>query len=209
MNSNDKKRIIERYNKRLEDHGFSIDSLASGNEERRNERFKILAEIGIQSGDTILDLGCGFGDLQKYLLKNDIKVKYIGIDINEEIIKIAKKENSVLDVRVLDILNENFNEPVDYIVSTSSFNNKLNEESNYDFVDKLLKKCYSIAKKGVAIDFLSSYVDYRVDDDVFYYEPEQLFSRAKKITKRVCIRHDYKLFEFCLYMYPDFEGWKK
>ena len=209
MNSNDKKRIIERYNKRLQDHGFSIDSLASGNEERRNERFKILAEIGIQSGDTILDLGCGFGDLQKYLLKNDIKVKYIGIDINEEIIKIAKKENSVLDVRVLDILNENFNEPVDYIVSTSSFNNKLNEESNYDFVDKLLKKCYSIAKKGVAIDFLSSYVDYRVDDDVFYYEPEQLFSRAKKITKRVCIRHDYKLFEFCLYMYPDFEGWKK
>ena len=106
-------------------------------------------------------------------------------------------------------MNENFNEPVDYIVSTSSFNNKLNEESNYDFVDKLLKKCYSIAKKGVAIDFLSSYVDYRVDDDVFYYEPEQLFSRAKKITKRVCIRHDYKLFEFCLYMYPDFEGWKK
>ena len=209
MNSNDKKRIIERYNKRLQDHGFSIDSLASGNEERRNERFKILTEIGIQSGDTILDLGCGFGDLQKYLLKNDIKVKYIGIDINEEIIKIAKKENSVLDVRVLDILNENFNEPVDYIVSTSSFNNKLNEESNYDFVDKLLKKCYSIAKKGVAIDFLSSYVDYRVDDDVFYYEPEQLFSRAKKITKRVCIRHDYKLFEFCLYMYPDFEGWKK
>lgn len=209
MNSNDKKRIIERYNKRLQDHGFSIDSLASGNEERRNERFKILTEIGIQSGDTILDLGCGFGDLQKYLLKNDIKVKYIGIDINEEIIKIAKKENSDLDVRVLDILNENFNEPVDYIVSTSSFNNKLNEESNYDFVDKLLKKCYSIAKKGVAIDFLSSYVDYRVDDDVFYYEPEQLFSRAKKITKRVCIRHDYKLFEFCLYMYPDFEGWKK
>ena len=145
MNSNDKKRIIERYNKRLEDHGFSIDSLASGNEERRNERFKILAEIGIQSGDTILDLGCGFGDLQKYLLKNDIKVKYIGIDINEEIIKIAKKENSVLDVRVLDILNENFNEPVDYIVSTSSFNNKLNEESNYDFVYMLLKKCLSFA----------------------------------------------------------------
>ncbi len=209
MNSNDKKRIIERYNKRLQDHGFSIDSLASGNEERRNERFKILTEIGIKSGDTILDLGCGFGDLQKYLLKNDIKVKYIGIDINEEIIKIAKKENSDLDVKVLDILNENFNESVDYIVSTSSFNNKLNDESNYEFVDKLLKKCYSIAKKGVAIDFLSSYVDYRVDDEVFYYEPEQLFSLAKKITKRVCLRHDYKLFEFCVYMYPDFKGWKE
>jgi SAM-dependent methyltransferase len=209
MKNKDKDRIIERYNERLREHGFSINALASGNDERRNLRFKILTEIGIKNGDTILDLGCGFADFHTYLLNVGIAVNYIGIDINSEIIRMAKEKKSELDLRVVDILNDKFDTPVDYIVSTSSFNNKLFEESNYSFIETLLKKCQSIAKKGVAIDFLSSYVDFKVNDEVFYYEPEKIVTIAKSITKKVCIRHDYELFEFCLYMYPDFKGWAK
>ncbi len=209
MNSSDKKKIIDRYNKRLEEHGFSINALASGNNERRNLRFKVLTEIGIQNGDTVLDLGCGFGDLHNYFTQNNIDIKYIGIDINEKIIALGKEMNPTIDIRVLDILNDTIEDKIDYIVSTSSFNNKLFDDDNYNFIENLLKKCYSYAKKGVAIDFLSSYVDFKINDDVFYYEPEKLLNTAKKITKRVCVRHDYELFEFCVYIFPDFQGWAK
>ena len=209
MKNKDKQKIINRYNKRLEEHGFSIKALASGNDERRNLRFKILSEVGIQDGDTVLDLGCGFADLHTFFAERKTKINYIGIDINDQIVKLANEKMQGVDIRVLDILNDTIPEKIDYIVSTSSFNNKLFEETNYEFVESLLIKCQSIAQKGIAIDFLSSYVDFRLNDDVFYYEPEKIFSIAKKITKKVCLRNDYELFEFCLYMYPDFKGWAK
>lgn len=209
MSISDKERIIKRYNKRIEKYGHTIEALASGNDERRNMRFQVLLDCGIQKGDRVLDLGCGFGDLYPYLQKSfgERGVEYVGVDINSNIIDGAKERFKGVDFRVLDILEDQLEERFDYIVSTSSFNLKLSEISNYEFTHKLLTKCYEYCDKGIAIDFLTEYVDYRSTDDAFYYSPEKVFSIAKGLTKRVMLRHDYPLFEFCIYMYKDFKGW--
>ena len=54
MKSADKEWMIERYTRRLEQHGVGIDALASGTEERRNMRFQVLTEVGIEPGDCSL-----------------------------------------------------------------------------------------------------------------------------------------------------------
>lgn len=206
MNELDKKRIIDRYNKRIEAHGPTIQGLASGTEERRRLRFQVLTEIGIRNGDSVLDLGCGFGDFYSYLSENNLSVNYTGYDINPMIISHANERFPEGNFEVKDVLNEPFPE-FDYIVSTSSFNLPLINENNYDFVGHILEHCYHHARKGVAIDFLSSYVDYPSTEG-FHYEPEKLFMKAKKLTKRVSLRHDYPLFEFAIYLYKDFKGWR-
>jgi len=48
----EKRRIIERYDARLREHGDKFSALASGTEDRRAIRFQVLSEIGIASGDT-------------------------------------------------------------------------------------------------------------------------------------------------------------
>lgn len=209
MNS-DHKRIIDRYNKRIEKYGDSIESLASGKESRRQLRFKILSELADLKDKNILDLGCGFGDLYDFLdLKyGENNFEYTGIDINPKIIEIAKKRYPKLNFFVSDILNDDFDQTFDFILSTSSFNNKLNEESNYTFIEKIFRKCYQLSREGFAIDFMTDYVDYKVSDEIFYYNPEKIFSIAKNFSKRVTLRHDYKLFDFCIYVYKDFDGWK-
>jgi hypothetical protein len=80
-------------------------------------------------------------------------------------------------------------------------------EDNYQFIEKMIETLYTHANKAVAIDFMTSYVDYYGSEQVFHYSPEKIFSIAKKFTKRVTLRHDYELFEFTIYMYKDFEGW--
>lgn len=209
MNKKDKARIIDRYNERIERFGNNINALASGTEERRNLRFGILTDVGVKSGDSVLDLGCGYGDYYLFLKNRFESFKYLGIDINPKLIEFATNRFSAADFKVLDIQTE---EPgrFDYVVSTSSFNLKLSESSNYDFVEDILKKSFDVGRKGVAVDFLSSYVDFKGNpDEAFYYEPEKLFRIAKSITKRVMLRHDYPLYEFCIYLYPDFKGWAK
>ena len=50
------------------------------------------------------------------------------------------------------------------------------------------------------MDFMSTYVDFRRKGS-FHASPERVFKIAKKLSKRVVIRHDYLPFEFSVYIY--------
>ena len=207
MNETDKQRIIARYNKRLEQFGATIEALASGNENRRAMRFNTLLEAGVQPGDHILDLGCGFGDLYAFTQQLGLDIKYTGIDINPNLVAEAQQRFPGVDFRTADIQHDAIGQ-FDFVLSTSCFNLKMQHQDNYTFAGDILQAAYKCARKGVAIDFLTSYVDFKGNaEEAFYYEPEKMFPVAKAITRRVTLRHDYPLFEFCLYLYPDFEGW--
>jgi SAM-dependent methyltransferase len=208
MKEIDKRTVIERYNKRLDKFGVSIDALAAGTEERRTLRFAVLSQIGVASGDVVLDLGCGFGDLWAFFKNRNIDIKYHGIDINPALVEEAKKRFPNVEFDVKDIQVDKIPQ-VDYVLSSNCFNLVLQQQDNYEYVSDILQRSFSIARKGVAVDFLTQYVDFRGVSEAFYYSPEEVFRIAKRITKRVCLRHDYPLFEFCLYLYPDFKGWKQ
>ncbi len=133
--------------------------------------------------------------------------RYTGLDINPRLIEVASSRFPGVDLRVADIEQDDVG-TYDYSLSTSCFNLRMEHEDNYVFAEKILSAAYAKARKGVAIDFLTSYVDFKGNpDEAFYYEPERVFSIAKRITRRVALRHDYPLFEFFVYLYPDFQGW--
>jgi SAM-dependent methyltransferase len=207
MNSKDLSWIRARYDERLEQFGDDIRTLGSGTEERRRLRFDVLREVGIAAGDSVLDLGCGFGDFYGYLASAGVAVDYLGLDINSKLIDVAAKKYPSARFSTADFFGDAV-PAVDYVVASGTFNLALRADDNYDYAARVLRRAASLARKGVAIDFHTSYVDFRVDD-IFYYEPERLFAIAKAITKRVTLRHDYPLFEFCVYLFPDFAGWRE
>jgi ubiquinone/menaquinone biosynthesis C-methylase UbiE len=206
VNQDEKDRIVARYNARLKQFGDDIRTLAAGTTQRRRVRFQVLREVGLVPGCTVMDVGCGFGDFFGYLLEQNLEVSYLGIDINTELIDIARRKYPRAEFRVADLQTDELPR-VDFLVSSNAFNLRLQESDNYALVADILARSYRQASRGVAIDFLTTYVDFQSSADVFHYTPERLFGIAKRITKRVCVRHDYPLFEFCLYLYPDFEGW--
>lgn len=201
----DKQRVIERYNQRLEKYGPSFEVLASGTEERRLIHYEVLSEIGDLNGKSVLDLGCGFGDFLGFLQDKGVNVDYTGYDINPNLIKYAKEKYPRGKFFVVDIQKEDFPD-FDYIISNEAFNLTLMDVDNYDYIKEILEICYSHSRIGVAIEFLSSYVDFESKEG-FHYQPEKVFSISKGITKRVSLRHDYPLFDFIIYLYKDFKGW--
>jgi SAM-dependent methyltransferase len=207
MKEKDKEWINQRYSDRIKGENFSYEALRSGPWERREMRFQILTEIGIKPGDSVLDLGCGYGDLYDYFQRINCPVDYTGFDINPDFIEMAKSKYPGVNFQVIDVINQEYPH-FDWVISTTCFNLKLKEQDNYEFVDELLSSVYTHAKKGVAIDFLTNYVDFETDHG-FHYSPEKVFGLAKKYTKCVTLRHDYPIFEFCMYLFPDFTGWAK
>lgn len=74
-------------------------------------------------GKRILDIGCGFGDLNKFLGENDVdEYEYVGIDIVEELIIEAKSRNASngkASIRYIcgDFLETSFIDSFDYILA--------------------------------------------------------------------------------------------
>jgi ubiquinone/menaquinone biosynthesis C-methylase UbiE len=207
MELNDKEEIIGRYTDRFERLGGVVEALGSGSEEHQTIRYKVLSEIGDLGGQRVLDVGCGFGGFIDYCRHYGQPMNYTGIDIVPAFISEAKSRHPDEKFVEMDIMELPDSTEFDYVVSSQAFNNKYGTSDNWEVMKKVLAKCFKVAKKGVAIDMMSSYVDFR-EDHLYYFDPAIVFAYCKTLTKRVMLRHDYPLFEFCVYLFPDFPGWR-
>ncbi len=204
MDKQARKIVIDRYNERVRKHGFSPRSLGWP-KGRQEVRFTVLADIGITEGDSVLDVGCGFGDFARFLGSRNLDVAYRGCDINEEIVELAKKRDGSLSLEVRDIEEEPFPEAsFDWVVSSGLFEllSYGEETRQMEWVERILRQMFRSSQRGVAADFLSSHVDYR-DEGNFYANPAEIWSASTALSRRVALRHDYMPFEFSVYIYRD------
>ncbi len=81
----------------------------------------LLHLVQIQENATILDVGCGTGILESYLLKYNPK-QVVGVDLASEMIKLAKNKHRESNItfrsmNVMDLVDEKY----DYIIIYSAF----------------------------------------------------------------------------------------
>jgi SAM-dependent methyltransferase len=210
MNIDDYKNSnIAWYRQRLKQHDESVQILAAGTEGRRNIRFGVLTDLGITPGCSVLDVGCGLADYYAFLIERGFDVSYTGVDIVPDFIEKGRLKYPGLDLQVRDLLSDPLSsQSYDFVVSTHTFTLRFGDNSNLPLVQSMMKAMFEIARKGVAVDFITKYVDFQ-EPLLEYHSPEEMFKLAKSLTKRVVLRHDYPLYEFCLYLYPDFKGWRQ
>lgn len=202
MNEKDKKATIERYSLRFKEFGHSPITLGWGSKNRANLRFEIFTQTQDFSDLIILDFGCGFGDFFGFLKNKGIKVKkYIGVDINQELITEAMNIYSadsdamficgdlISKVDVFEKLH------VDYIVSSGVFNHKIT--NNNEFIQKCFSIFYHLSNIGFSCNFLSDKIDKKyLDSNLHYNPPEKILSYAYSLTNNVVLRNDYMPFEY-------------
>lgn len=200
-------KLYSHYVDRYEKYGYSYKTLGWGSVESQMLRFQILADIGDLSGTTVCDIGCGFGDLYPYLISRFGKIDYLGIDICPTLIEEAQKQFPLARFEVRDILENPSQEKFDYILSSGVLNFKTGP-GHIEYIHRMLDRMYSMCEKGLAINFLTKYVDYELEKD-FHFSPEAAFSMAMKHSRWVTLKHNYPLYEFTLFIYRDSVPQKK
>lgn len=203
MNDHDKLTYINRYNSRYDQFGFDIKTLGWGGDKNRQLlRFQIALEIEHFLNNTpiksVLDVGCGFGDMGIYLNSFYPDIKYIGIDINPTLIDEGLKKYPFLDLRCLDVLEHNIDGTFDLVCENGIFNYQLQNEDQLAYIDKMIDKMFSLCNYGISVDFLSTYVDFK-HDGAFHMDEFEAIRLLKKQTKRIILRNDYLDFEYTCY----------
>lgn len=208
MNKLDKDLYIERYNNRLKSYGHDIKTLGWGGDKMRQFlRFTICLELesflNTNKINSILDVGCGFGDMGGEFIKNNYPhIKYTGVDINSELIEEGKKIYPNLDLRCLDIIEDNFEERFDLVCENGIFNFQLQNENQIEYIKTMISKMYSLSNYGVSADFMSSFVDFQ-HDGAFHMHEFEAMKLAKQFSKRIVLRNDYLDYEYTLYILKD------
>ena len=193
------KKIYNYYQNLYNEHGISSKSVGWGSKKgKQSIRFEILCGIGKISNSSILDVGCGFGDLFGFLEYKQISTQYHGIDINENLINAGKKiyQDAYLECRDFEI--KKFNKKFDWVFSSGI----TSHGSTYSHLESIMNEMYRICKNGFAMNFVSDNVDYKTKD-LFYSSPEKIISITKTFSNRFTLRHDYMPFEFTLYVYKN------
>ena len=193
--------VASIYNQRFQKFGRDIRTVGWGSKSSQIMRFDFLLRDIDLEGKTIVDYGCGFGDLAMYIKNLGVKdYSYFGIDASSELVKYAKIEHEAYRNHSFEV--GNFNESClkisDISVVSGAFSLKYSgiEENTKLVIEKIFNKTSNVA----SFNFLSKYCDYENPKDQ-HYSPELIFSHAKKLTKNVNLFHSYPLYEFTIQIF--------
>jgi cyclopropane-fatty-acyl-phospholipid synthase len=116
-------------------------------EAQRAKRDLALGKLGLKPGMTLLDIGCGWGSTMRHAIeKYDVNV--IGLTLSANQLAHDKQKFAEMDSpRTKDVRLqgwEQFNEPVDRIVSLGAFEHFADGLGAYDRYADFFKMCYNV-----------------------------------------------------------------
>lgn len=91
MNPIDRATILHYHRHRIAQFGTGIRALGWRGEPSQHKRFEVIAAAADFTGATVLDVGCGQGDLKAYLDERFDGVRYLGVDQMPEFIAAARE----------------------------------------------------------------------------------------------------------------------
>ncbi|MFC1752470.1 class I SAM-dependent methyltransferase [Thermoproteota archaeon] len=200
---NDNKKIAHYFNQACETHGDSPHSVGWFSPYTQELRFLILSLINNFDSQSVLDVGCGQGNMLGYFKKQGIQPGYYeGIDISSEMLKIACKNYPEAVFINSDFLSDDFNKEFDYVLASGTFNYKVTNQEVY--IRTVINKLFSLSKKAAGFNLLSFYSpsEMKQDDDIMYfYNPVDIFKYCLSLTPYVEIKQSYLPNDFTVFMY--------
>lgn len=194
----DKRRLFDFYNPAIELFGpEEARSLRWSEKKQQQKRFEALAAVGKLEGASVLDVGCGFGDLYGFLTGRLTHIDYFGIDINLEMVRVAQEKFPDASFEVADF-GAWRGEPRDYCLASGAFSFKI--AKHRDVYLAYIRKLFEYSRVAAAFNLLDA--RYHIDNDTFAaYDPEEIYSFCFGLTEKLYLNDQYLPQDFTVYLY--------
>ncbi len=188
------------YQSLLARYGDSHQALNWGSVHSQQRRFEVLAGAGIATGESLLDVGCGLGDLYAWLQSRHPEVAYTGMDLTAAMIERARQRfpdarfirGTLLEGTALG------GDEFDRVAASGIF--YLRKQDPETYLQRTVRAMFARARKSVAFNTLSTWTTRR-DAGEFYADPARVLDFCRTLTPYVVLRHDYHPGDFTIYLY--------
>ena len=184
--------MAAHYSSLAKRHGDSPRATQWRGTASQERRFDILFEIGEMRGAKILDFGCGTGAMLASLRRRfDYQGEYVGVDISEPMLKIARQKFPRTRFETMDLFAEPPPETFDYVFVSGAFNN--DHPDAIEFIQAAIPRLYDRARVAMGFNALSIYAARKVIE-LIYLDPLEMFDWVhREVTPLVTLRHDYRI----------------
>jgi SAM-dependent methyltransferase len=192
--------VATYYAEKIAEHGDTPRGVDWNGEESQTVRFAQLCKIidPKTPNFSLNDLGCGYGALLDYLRDKHANCRYLGVDVSQEMIKVAEQRHATAD-QARFITAAEPDEVADYGLASGIFNVRLGRSDAewFDYLQATLDVLDRTSSLGFAFNCLTSYSDEdKKRDYLFYADPCVLFDLCKRrYSRQVAQLHDYGLYE--------------
>jgi SAM-dependent methyltransferase len=205
MRPEDKDHLLSVYRHSFATYGDTPEAVRWSSASQRY-RFRVLTEIAPLESATVLDYGCGKGDLHEYLVEAGYRGTYTGYDINPELLELARTKYPGVSFEQRDIEQASISEQFEYVLISGIFNNRISD--NDSVMRSVLRRCFALATRGLAFNAISTYVNFR-EPEMYYANPEEMFRFCMTdLSPWVTLRHDNLPYNFAMYVYRKAE-WRR
>jgi trans-aconitate methyltransferase len=196
----EKATIVHYHRHRIAEfqHG-TAESLGWRSAFSQQARYQALIGVGDLSGASVLDVGCGYGDLKAFLDKHFSGFAYLGIDQMPEFIEEAKKRYA--NSTRTDFFRTDFSTaelpPVDYVLASGVLGYRCNAPN---FYTDMIGKLYRSAQKALAFNMLDRSL-FPQHDLLVGHDRVEILAYCRTLSPRVECLHGYLEDDFTVFMY--------
>lgn len=200
MTLKEKAAVIHYLRHRIGEYTIgTAGALGYRNEDSQLRRYAALTEAGDLNGHTLLDIGCGHGDLKGYLDERYHGFGYIGIDQMPEFIMRARSMHGhrpncyfcLADFTTEDLPH------ADYAFASGVFCYRC-ENENYYFA--MIEKMYGAADKALAFNMLDA-AKFPAHPLLTGHDPEKVLAYCKTLSPDVRLIRGYLEDDFTVVMH--------
>jgi SAM-dependent methyltransferase len=197
--------IVDYYGARYRTFGDSPQGMDWRDATSQVLRFESLTRcLDLRGRPSLLDLGCGNGELFGFLTERGIPVRYLGVDACPDMVAACQRrfgsESAILAAST-DLASRGLR--ADFVVASGTFNvrQKVAIPVWEGFVLRSIEQMFASCTVAIALNLMSSWVDYRYEH-LYYLEPERAPEVAALCgTRRFLLDHSYPLFEFTVALF--------
>lgn len=206
------KAVIDNYAENHKKYGYGYKSLEMPSDRRTIRYYELIKNFSFFCNKdeefTLLDVGCGYGDIIGYLDRIGLKnYQYYGIDACESFVEYDKEKFNGRD-NIHFILMDYYKKKdipceYDYAVSSQNFNHPLTDgEDNLELIQDIIGRVYDRSSRGVSFNFVTDKVEFK-NSDVAYHSIEDIIRFAYSKTNSVILDNTCMPFEATCVMLKD------
>lgn len=192
--------IVAYYQKRMSRFEGHAEQCGWVSRFTQELRFEAVTSGWDLTSASLLDVGCGYGDLLGYLAKHHSNLRYTGVDLIPNFIDVAKKEHPSGTFIQGDFFDQQMS-AYDYVLAIGTFNHAT--PNPYMHIKDALIHMFAHCKiaAGAAILSALSPPELRRSKAFFYYDPIKVFQIALQITPFVEFKTQYLPNDFSVTLY--------
>ncbi len=196
------KSVGDYYSNKIKEFGNTPNGVDWNSKESQYIRFEQLCNVINKDEFSVLDYGCGYGELINFLYQNSYSnFNYTGLDVSKEMIDAAK--SLFKDRDRISFTTQVEESKFDYVIASGIFNVRASHSSEEEWLAYILHtldRMNALGNHGFSFNVLTKYSDKEYMKEYLYYaDPCFLFDHCKKnYSKNVAVLHDYDLYEFTI-----------